>query len=208
MTSPSKTRTPNGVSSNEGIREQLIAVATSLFAQRGFHGTSMTEIENAVGRRRGTIYYHIDSKADLLAEICDRSTQDMVAAARRIAAKQQNAREALFGMVDLHVREILTHTDRMAVVMRDLRSLPGPDLRRIAKRRDEYEEIWVGILNQGAAGGQWRSVDSFDVKSILGMINYSILWLRPDGTLSTAEVVDRFVSLIEHGLGLPSQSEE
>lgn len=54
-------------------RERLVGAATRLFAEKGFEATSVGEIEAAIGLvpRRGTLYKHFESKADLLDAVVD-----------------------------------------------------------------------------------------------------------------------------------------
>src|SRR4051812_40520154 len=47
-------------------REELTRTAARLFADRGYHGTSLADVAEALGMQKASLYHHIDSKEDLL----------------------------------------------------------------------------------------------------------------------------------------------
>ncbi len=49
-------------------RIELTRQAARLFAEKGYHGTSIGEIADALGVQKGSLYAHIKSKQDLLYE--------------------------------------------------------------------------------------------------------------------------------------------
>jgi AcrR family transcriptional regulator len=50
-------------------RAELTRAAARLFAQKGYHGTSVGDLAEALGVQKGSLYAHIDSKADLLSHL-------------------------------------------------------------------------------------------------------------------------------------------
>src|SRR3954469_25452252 len=50
-------------------RNELTRIAARLFAERGYHGTSIGDLARAMGVQKGSLYHHIDTKADLLWEV-------------------------------------------------------------------------------------------------------------------------------------------
>src|SRR5437868_4440338 len=50
-------------------REELTRAAARLFADRGYHGTSLADLAEALGIQKASLYHHIDSKEDLLWEV-------------------------------------------------------------------------------------------------------------------------------------------
>jgi AcrR family transcriptional regulator len=71
----------------EETREQVIAAAARVFAQRGFHGTSLDAIAEEAGFSRGAVYYNFSDKEELFLELLD----------RRCAERAQDLREVFAG---------------------------------------------------------------------------------------------------------------
>ena len=62
-------------------KERILDAAVKLFAERGYLGAGVCDLEEAVGIRRGALYYHIESKENVLFEIVSRSISEMNSAA-------------------------------------------------------------------------------------------------------------------------------
>src|ERR671937_3118226 len=66
---PSSTLTIVRVSNVGARRTELTRQAARLFADKGYHGTSVGDLAEAMGVQKGSLYAHIDSKADLLWDV-------------------------------------------------------------------------------------------------------------------------------------------
>jgi hypothetical protein len=79
----------------------------------------------------------------------------------------------------------------------------SPEYRdRLVARRAGYQVIWEGVLADGVERGEFLAPDPVFVKGVLGMHNYSYLWLREDGRLTPEEVGDRFCDVLLAGLNV------
>ena len=58
-------------------REQLITCAARLFAERGYHPTSVSDIVESLGVGKGVFYWYFSSKEELLAELLKASNHDL-----------------------------------------------------------------------------------------------------------------------------------
>lgn len=68
-----RTLTPRG----RERRAQIMAAATALFAQRGYHATAVADIVDAVGVGKGVFYWYFPSKDGLLEELLRAATHDL-----------------------------------------------------------------------------------------------------------------------------------
>jgi AcrR family transcriptional regulator len=59
VTSPTLTDAPR-------TRERILDAALTLFAEKGYEATSMREISEQLGMTKAALYYHFDSKADIV----------------------------------------------------------------------------------------------------------------------------------------------
>src|SRR3954462_7828308 len=68
----------NGASVPGGVREDIIRAATRVFSDRGYHAASMTEIAEAVGIRKPSLYHHVRKKEDLLFAIHEQMIDELI----------------------------------------------------------------------------------------------------------------------------------
>lgn len=66
-------------------KNEILDAAAALFAQKGFDHTSTSEIMEAVGIAKGTLYHHFKSKEAIMDAIIERQSERMLAAARKTA---------------------------------------------------------------------------------------------------------------------------
>lgn len=183
-----------------GQWERIVLVAARLFAEQGYHGTGMTELGDAVGLQRGALYYHIGNKENLLYEISSRHVVEMVEFGKALLKEARYATDKFRVLSQRLIRTIYSHLDEITVFFREVGSLTGQRRRLIFELRHQFEEIWMQILEQGVAEGTFRDSDELLIKAVLGMHNYTYVWIKPDGTLQPEEIATRFCDLLFRGL--------
>lgn len=182
--------------SAEPPKERILRVAARLFARQGYHGTGVTEIGDAAGLQRGALYYYIGSKENLLYQISARHVVRMVEFGETLLNEDTSALEKLLQLSERLMRTIHDDLDEVTVFFREIGALTGERREQVFTLRDQFEEIWLCILQQGVAEGALRQADSLLIKAILGMHNYSYLWLKPDGSLQPEEVARYFCEVL------------
>lgn len=181
-------------------RERIIRTAAELFAANGYHATGITEILEAVELSRGTFYYHVDSKDNLLFEICRNQVSRMNDVADEIMRSKLGPSDKMRMLARSLVRNICDHDAEWAVFFREFGALQGDPRAEILTAREKYESSWRRVLQAGARAGEFENLSPLHVKGILGMLNYTYLWINPDGTLSAEQIADIFVDLLLQGL--------
>jgi AcrR family transcriptional regulator len=181
-------------------REILINAAVALMAEKGYHGTSMSDLEAVSGLGRSSIYHHVRNKEALLAEICSKSTRRQAQIAKSIAEEPLPAREALFRLIKSLVTEIVGNRQRALVSLREMTFLTGEYRKSVLKLRGEYEGHWRTVLKRAAKEKIIREYSEFDLNAILGMVNYAAIWIHrvPDERVDT--MAERFTNITLHGL--------
>jgi AcrR family transcriptional regulator len=159
-------------------RTALMEAALALMAEKGYHGTSMSDLEAVSGLGRSSIYHYVRGKEALLAEICSESVRRQVRIARTIVEKGGPARDALYCLIKSLVTEIVRNRQRNLVANREVAFLTGEYRKSVFKLRAEYEECWRTVLQRAAAEGLIDEFSEFDMNAILGMVNYAAIWLH------------------------------
>ncbi len=127
-------------------REEILASASELFADRGYHGVSIVDIGTAVGVTGPALYRHFPSKESILAEMLVGISEVLLAEGRRRVDAEPAAAAALASLVDWQVSFALDHPALITVHERDLASLPGEDSHRVRLLQRQYVELWVDVL--------------------------------------------------------------
>ncbi|MGH3510521.1 MAG: SACE_7040 family transcriptional regulator [Nocardioidaceae bacterium] len=129
-------------------REQLLATAADLFAQRGFHGVSVVELGRACGISGPALYRHFASKEAILAEMLVSISEELLEIGRERVAEADDPHEAVRALVDWHVEFALHNRPLIVVQDRDWASLPDEARERVRSLQRSYVELWVGQLRK------------------------------------------------------------
>ena len=142
------TTAPTATRAGGGRREQILAVAAQLFAQRGFHGVSIADLGAAVGVSGPALYRHFPGKEALLAELLVGISEHLLAGGRQIAASTPDPARALAALVEFQADFAGREPELIVVQDRDLANLPEPAQRRVRRLQRTYVEIWVDTLQR------------------------------------------------------------
>jgi AcrR family transcriptional regulator len=185
--------------------DQLLEAATHLFKEKGYHSTSMQDLADAVGMRKGSLYYYIEGKEELLRRLMKRATSFMAAQIDEIYASDLPPARKLRWALETHAVTMMDHLDLVAVYLHEYRNLPRKQMAEALAVRKHYEQVLMQIVEDGIASGEFRAVNvKMAVFGMLGMLNWTHQWFSPDGSLSSAEVASTLADLALHGLTLRS----
>lgn len=189
---PQHARPRGARSATKGDRRyrQLMDSAARLFHEKGYSSTSLQDLADAVGLQKGSLYHYIDSKEDLLFAILEDTHAfflDLVATADEHAG---TAAQRLGELLYRHARYATEHSDVVAVYYRERSALSRALQERIVATRDAYENALRRIVAEGQAGGEFHpSPDpKLAVFGLLGTINWTNQWYRPEGERSPEEI--------------------
>jgi AcrR family transcriptional regulator len=182
-------------------REVILDVATRLFGETGYTGTTMREIANAVGVLPGSLYAHIDGKETLLFEIVEGGI-DRFLDATSDASKVKDPADRIRAAVKAHLGVVAESPDRTLVVFHQWRYLKGPNRARVLDKRKRYEDVFVKVMDDGIASGAFSArIDAkIAVLSILGSLNWTAEWFQPDGPEGPEQIGERLADTILWGL--------
>ena len=181
-------------------RERLLHEAAQLFAEKGYHGTGVAELGRAVELGRGGLYHHMGSKEELLVEISVRHVREMVEVGEKILAGDSTPPEKLRALSRRLMRTISESVPEVTVFFHEINNLTGVAREEVLERRDRFEAIWRAVIDEGVEQGYFRTGGGLVTKGLLGMHNYSYVWIDRDGRLAPEEIADVFCDLVLRGL--------
>jgi AcrR family transcriptional regulator len=129
-------------------RDRILAEALHLFRERGYHGVGMDEIGRAAGVSGPTIYFHYDSKGDLLADAFDRAGARVAAAVHDSVAGAASASDALDRLAASYLEIAAASGDLILVTSREAAALAESDRPRLARRRGEVLGTWAAVVRE------------------------------------------------------------
>jgi AcrR family transcriptional regulator len=180
-------------------RTELTREAARLFAERGYHGTSIGDLAEALGVQKATRYAHIESKQDLLYETMRDGAAAFHAALDAIP-DQLPATEKIRLALRGHLRVVAEQLDVATVFVQEWRYLEGERREEIVAERRRYEERIRGFFREGRELSELRT-DLDDGTSALLMLsaaNWAYTWLQPGR--DTDELADQFYALLIDGM--------
>ncbi len=127
-------------------REQILAIAAELFAEKGFHGVSIAELGAACGFSGPALYRHFRSKDAVLAEMLVSISDELLSVGRERVREAGGPDEALRGLIDWHVTFALDHKPLIVVQDRDWSALPLEAREKVRETQRKYVEVWVKQL--------------------------------------------------------------
>jgi AcrR family transcriptional regulator len=180
-------------------RDELASTAARLFAERGFHGTSMGDLAEAMGVQKASLYSLTASKQELLY----RAMRDGAAAFHAgldALSDELPAVERIRLALRSHLRVVSEQLDVATVFTREWRYLEGERRDEILAERRRYEERVRALFRDGVEAGELRS--DLDVGAaallVLSAANWAYTWLVPGR--DTDELADRFTAILVDGI--------
>jgi TetR/AcrR family transcriptional regulator, cholesterol catabolism regulator len=180
-------------------REELTRQAARLFAQKGYHGTSIGEIADALGVQKVSLYAHISSKQDLLYETMLEGARAFHAGLDAIDDELRPSEKIRLALRS-HLRVVADQLDVATVFVQEWRYLEGARRDEIIGERRRYEERIRALFREGRDLGELRSDldDATAALLALSAANWAYTWLQPGR--DTDELADRFYALLVDGM--------
>ena len=194
---------PVGVAEAPSRREQILATAAQLFASRGFHGVSVSELGAACGITGPALYKHFASKDAVLAEMLVSISEQLLSVGRARVRSAGAPAAALAALVEWHVDFAVQQRSLIVVQDRDWQSLPPQARDQVRQLQRKYVDLWAAQLR--AIDPELGQTEARAMAhAVFGLINSTPHSGRlPDRAMR--ELL-REMALRSIGLGLPAQN--
>ncbi|MSR73930.1 MAG: TetR/AcrR family transcriptional regulator [Planctomycetes bacterium] len=183
-------------------RMEILAAASAVFRERGFHAAGMREIAQRMGVAVGKLYYYFAGKEALLAfcqEDCLGRLLQVVEEAEK--ASDDPARQLAY-IVRGHVRCLNSEVPGSLAHL-EVESLAAADRARILRLRRRYERALQKVIERGVSTGCLRCGDpALATRSLLGAMNWTVKWWQPEGRMNLDDLADGLCEHALHGLAV------
>ncbi len=181
-------------------RERIRTEAAALFRRKGFNGTSMAELAVEVGITKSSLYHHFHSKQALLSEIIEVTVNRVGPLVQEVADSDLPIAERMSRAVAIHAVEAIHDQDAVACFIEEGRYLAPDFMATHVVARDNYEQIFRTMFEEGIASGEFLTQDAdLAIKAILGMCNSVVRWYGPDGSHTPEQIASEFARFAVRG---------
>jgi len=182
-------------------RHRAILAAASVFAEKGFHGSSTRDIAERLGIKQGSLYYYFRSKEEALGEVCRYGIEDYVHRMEAIAEADQPFEARLLATVTSHLTSYRERNEALKVHNDERLYLPEEKRRTLKQLGSRYRQLLEGIFRQGIADGAVRPGTDchFAAQAVIGICNgWGELIVRDPG-MDIFDIVQKCTDLLLNG---------
>ena len=181
-------------------REVLLREAAASFNRRGYHGTSLTEIAKKLGVTKAALYTYVPSKEELLYFCHNAAMDSAIESLHKAQASPGTALQRL-SLVLRHYLEMMLGQEGGYVILLEENAMKPAHVRAIVKRRDQFEQGLRQFVVDGIADGSIvRCNQKLAVFMLLGALNWSRKWYRPNGGWSGVQIANALTEMLERSL--------
>ena len=172
---------------------EILEHATRLFAQRGYDGTTLQDIADAIGITRPGLYNYINSKEQLLAELVRDVSENTAHIVHTVRLRADlSSIEKLRVVVRALALQRAGAPERFRVLDRTEAALPEEVAALHLKARREVLAELRTIIEEGVSRGEFRPRDErLAALSVIGMCNWVAWWFRPGSNHPAEPVADQ-----------------
>lgn len=200
MSKAEKKRTPAGASI-DGRAAEVYRTAAKIILQKGYDGTSVSDIADALGITKAGLYHYISGKTELLYEIMKFGLEELDQQVMVPAQAIVDAEARLRFVISTHARLVMEGDGAVTILVDEARALSPAQNRKVTKLKRAYLDFIRQTLNELNTEGKLRGVNTTVAAfAIIASINWLSRWYQPDGTLDKAEVAEQVADIAFHGV--------
>lgn len=188
-------------------KTEILKTAARVFRAKGYHATRIQDVADALGMQKGSLYYYISTKEDLLKGLVEDILGQSVHLLNNIGNESLPPAQKLRLCIKAHLTLFHENIDAFGVfIHEDLQLINRTSHTDIFNLLRSYEEGWLAIFNEGIKRGEFYPDKDYKmvVKGLLGMLNWTYKWYHIREGLSIEHVGDVFTDLILYGTSKPA----
>jgi AcrR family transcriptional regulator len=184
-----------------GRMEEILACAANLFYKKGYHATTIEDLANEVGMLKGSLYYYIKSKEDLLYQLLyDVIVAGQVRVREKINGIDDPLEQLVVGLEE-HIEYIIDNQVRVGLFLHEFDVFAGRRRGRIEEEMTKYQKLFVDIVLAGQKQQKFLDLDPWlMVDGFLGMCNWIYRWYPGEKNPGLDAVKKTFTGMLLNGI--------
>lgn len=184
-------------------REEILVAAAEVIAERGFKEATVRDIGDAAGILSGSLYYHFDSKEQIVLDLLLPSVEAVYLEGTALREQASNNVEALSSLIRSSVLTTAQHPHKTVILRTSGRTFAEFELLApISKLRVDTLALWAGVLSDGIAAGEFR--DDIDpdvvVHGVLDGVLGASRWFLHPPVVDPEHIIESLTRLYVSGL--------
>ncbi|MED5051403.1 TetR/AcrR family transcriptional regulator [Anoxybacillus rupiensis] len=187
---------------NKTLKERIIDTALHLFEQYGYHGVTVDRIVTEINASKGGFYHNFKSKDELLYHIHDVFITYVLNKAQAAYENYKTPTERLCAIIQSFVKVFHLYKPHITVFYQESTYLKPEYSQKINEKRDEFKQVIFRVIREGIAAGEFRPELSVEITgmTIIGMVNWTYKWYKPEGPMTIEQIADYFIDFILHAV--------
>jgi AcrR family transcriptional regulator len=182
-------------------KEVILSKAAWLFREKGYNATSMRDLAEEVGVEAASLYNHINSKSEILQEICFKVANRFMSHIEQVTQQDQPAIKKLDAILRFHIRNMLELYEEVYVSDREWKHLAEPYLFNFQNQRRVYRQRIASIIEEGIQKGEIKQIDApTAVLIILHAVSGIESWHRSKKKISGEMLEENMIMIMIEGL--------
>ncbi len=180
---------------------EILEVATELFAKKGYASTSMREISENLDITKATLYHYFKSKEQILFEILNNVMDEALESLEKISKMDIPPEEKLKNVLKFYSKYYVSNQNDLILLVNELNSL-NEDLKEILINKEKiYLNFMKSIFNELKLQGKLKDIPLTVLAfSFFGMVHYTIKWYHPEGSIKPEKLSEYFVEIFTKGI--------
>lgn len=185
----------------ESKRQLICEAAARLFRDKGYSATSMRDLAREVKLKASSLYNHIDSKEEILQEICFENARRFLDGMERVENMEGPAPEKIRALIRLHIRIATEDITSVTAFNDEWRHLSEPQLTEFKALRHDYENRFRAIVEEGVDQGTFKPLNtSIALHTLFSSVRWLYDWYQPGKKITPRDLERDIVALLMKGL--------
>jgi TetR/AcrR family transcriptional regulator, cholesterol catabolism regulator len=176
---------------------EVIQAAVEVFWQKGYQAASIQDVADRVGVLKGSLYYYIDSKEDLLWRAIEEVHEEWGKILGAATALDADPLEQIHAFMKLHIEWYLAKVKEITVFFREWQHLSGERLKTVKRRRREYEQVVRELLTSAQESGYVApELDvTYATRYVLAAVNSVPDWYRVSAAADSTRIAEAYADM-------------
>jgi len=182
-------------------QEQIFNTAAALFAEKGYHGTSIQDLARVMGLQKGSLYHYFNSKEELLFRLLDEYVTEALNKVEKICTLEIGPEEKLRQFMLFYSSFYAGDRDRQVLLINDIDKLGESYKSQVIEKERRYYRALTGIFSQLQDAGKMKAIpQAVAAFAFFGMVHYTHKWFQKDGAITAGELSEMFLDIFTKGV--------
>lgn len=178
--------------------QAIMDSAAAIFAREGYPAAKMQDVAKACGATKSMLYHYYPTKDDLLFAMLQEHLGRLIAAMEEALGSKASPRERLQSLIEVYTQKSSQSRRRHMVAMNDVKYLPKARQTILIQLQRQLTELVSQLLRELNPGLPDEVYKPYTMM-LIGMLNWTDFWYRPNGTVKPQELCDRLTRLFLKG---------